>query len=124
MDHPEAADQGERKRECPEAGEEVDQRVAEALSVLERRHLDVQHEQRDGDCHDAVAEGPDAVEARALSREGAYEERKSAWAAARPLRIAPSISAAKAPPRCSPAKASGPIGRSLSSASSGAGEVE
>lgn len=48
----------------------------------------------------------------------------SAAAARRPLRIAPSMSAANSPPACSPAKASGPTGRSNAAPISAGGEVE
>jgi hypothetical protein len=62
VDHPEAANQRERERVRAEAGEEVDEPVAQVLSRCEARHLDVEHEQRDRHRHDAVGEGGDAAE--------------------------------------------------------------
>ena len=46
-----------------EAREQVEQRVAEALARPQRRHLEVEHQQRDRHRHHAVGEGGDAAEA-------------------------------------------------------------
>ena len=75
-----------------------------------------------------VAEASEHVLTLRLGRRGgagrrstAKSRRSSERAARRPLLIAPSISPACSPAVCSPANASGPVGRSTAAASSGGG---
>jgi hypothetical protein len=62
VNHPEAPDDGEADRVCDEVLALFPEDLVEIIAMDVLRHAEVEHEQRDRDREDAVAEGDDARE--------------------------------------------------------------